>query len=66
VSGGDRIELGWPYGFGVRFNPVAEVVAPGGEIVLRAGDEVSLGGGHVDDVFWVCTIDRRSWPPYDG
>lgn len=64
VAGGERFELGWPYEFGVRFEPEGVLVAPGGEVVAREGDEVSLGGGGVDDVFWVCTIDGRTWPPY--
>ena len=61
---GDRIELGWPYDFGVRFDPGAVVVAPGGEVVAREDDALELGGGFLGGVFWICDFDGRSWPPY--
>ena len=54
-----RVELGWPWGTTVRFSPEAEVVAVGGTVVAREGERRDLGGGSIDDVFWVCTVDGQ-------
>lgn len=56
-SGEERTDLSWPYGFRVRFTPDAEVLAPGGRVVAREGDEVALGGGTITDAFEICTLD---------
>jgi hypothetical protein len=54
---GERIDLTWPYDFRVRFTPDAEVLAPGGRVVAREGQEISFGGGAVTDTFEIGTIE---------
>ncbi|MGH2513052.1 MAG: hypothetical protein ACRDGQ_10225 [Candidatus Limnocylindrales bacterium] len=38
---GTRVEVVWPAGYRARFNPLLEVVAPSGVVVLREGDLIS-------------------------
>ena len=56
-GGGERVDLTWPHGYRVRFVPDAEVIAPGGKVVAREGQQISFGGGSVDDTFEICTIE---------
>jgi hypothetical protein len=55
--GGERIDLTWPFGYRVRFTPGAEVLAPGGRVVAREGQEISFGGGTITETFEICTIE---------
>lgn len=52
-----RLDLRWPFGFGVRFAPHAEVLSQSGTVVAREGDFVELGGGDVGGFFEVCSIN---------
>lgn len=61
-TGGDRLDLIWPFGFRVRFTPGAEVLAPNGDVVVREGEGVDLRGGYVGRAFQICTINGRDWP----
>ena len=33
------------------------VLAPGGSVVAREGEDVSFGGGTITDTFEICTIE---------
>ena len=57
ASGDERTDLTWPFGFRVRFTPDAEVLAPGGRVVAREGQEISFGGGTITETFEICTIE---------
>jgi hypothetical protein len=42
--------------------PGAEVIAPGGRVVAREGQQISFGGGSVDGTFQICTIEGVDFP----
>ncbi len=54
----------WPRGFSGRLvDDLGELVAPDGTVVGREGEMVEAGGGWIDDVFLVCTVDGISYGP---
>ena len=56
----------WPRGFSARVaGDVAELVAPDGSVVARAGERFSAGGGYgpASDAFLACTVAGRNYSP---
>jgi hypothetical protein len=55
-----RVEISWPAGYSARFVPMLEVIGPGGAVVAREGDAITLGGSFdaVGSVFEACSAPR--------
>jgi hypothetical protein len=60
-----RIDVYWPPGYGVRFEPEAVVMSPSGAVVLRDGQFVSESR-HVCAVESGSSPRRVSWNEEDG
>ena len=57
----------WPRGFSARVRQdIGELVAPGGSVVARTGEQFSAGGGfggEPEAVFFACTVGGVSYSP---
>lgn len=62
-SDGSRIDVNWPRGFAVRFDPEPALITPAGGVAARAGQRVDLVGGFSsrDGHFNACEVNGRNW-----
>jgi hypothetical protein len=73
---GQRVEVLWPVGYSARFAPELELIGPINQVIARAGDELTLGGGFVPSGEWdTCEVavgpldiggDPLPWPTTFG
>ena len=52
---GTRYEVIYPKGWQLRLSPL-ELVAPGGEVVARGGDIITVRGAETSDMMSICQI----------
>jgi hypothetical protein len=55
TADGQRLEVIYPDGWNVQRAPLA-LVDPGGQVVARAGDEVTIRGDEAQDMVSICQI----------